>query len=130
MPFGLDASSVTRVRVGLLDSAAKAVGSVSASDMVSERVADSDLRQGVDRLRQRLMGNLPLGLSAAGHTSWSQSARPSLADREVTLDPVTRQLVDVGAGGGSRGYRYTTLEDTMRMIKAHREGGAVAVAWG
>ena len=66
------------------------------------------------------------------------SAAPGLAlprDREVVLDTVTRLLVDVGgaARGGAAalgGYRYTTLEDTMRLIRAHREGGAVAVAWG
>ncbi len=44
---------------------------------------------------------------------------------------MTKQLVDVGGGarGGSGGYQYTTLEDTMRLIRAHRGEGPVGVAW-
>lgn len=126
IPFGLDAASVASVRMGLLGTAAKAAERVSASDMVSERVADSDLRQDVDRLRQRLLGAQPWG-QRPGSAAPSLGTRPR-GDREVTLDPVTRQLVNVGPEVG--GYRYTTFEDTMRMIRAHRNGGPVAIAWG
>lgn len=53
-------------------------------------------------------------------------------DREVMLDPVTRQLVDLGnySGGRRSGYPYTTLEDTMQLLSAHRGNSRrVAAAW-
>ena len=158
---GLDPSSVASVRLGLLGAAASAASDITASSIVHEQVAEGELRAGIDRLRARLgrqqqqggtttmsaSATVAAGLYSAaavggGPPSYSYSgprpgsAAPGLAlprDREVVLDPVTRQLVDVGGaarGGAAAGYHYTTLEDTMRLIRAHREGGAVAVAWG
>ena len=146
--FGIDLPSMSKVRLGLLGASATASASVSASGLVSEHAADGDLRSGINRLKERLarqqhqftLSTLPTYSDRATLGGATLQNRQLLAphhpvvtakDREVVLDPVTRQLVDVGPSSTRNlGFEYTTLEDTMRLIRAHRGGGPVGVAWG
>ncbi|GAX72552.1 hypothetical protein CEUSTIGMA_g8.t1 [Chlamydomonas eustigma] len=123
-----DPGYMATTRLGVLGAAAAAAANVSASDLVAETSAQGELRVGLDRLRNRLSR-----VAAAG-TSVRMSAyngdNGAAAGREVVVDPVSKRLVDVGAGAQGRGgYQYTTLEDTLRLIRAHREGSAVCMAW-